>query len=333
MKLFKKDPLQIITFDSYGTNTHLYLRGRALEDESINLDSKGWFHLFLNSWKRMETDEIKHANINVLLPNGEIFKTTTDNHGYFKIAVEVKNLKTYIDDEGWVNYHVSYADSKVKRTIQNENKFPAKTLIPSKKACFGVISDIDDTILHTGVVSTLKWKVLINTAFKAVKKRLPLKGASELYNLLHNGKDGDNANPIFYVSHSPWNLYRYLNLFLEQNDFPEGPILLRSMQSFFKRKNTGDKPQKQIEILNILKTYPNLPMILIGDSGEHDADIYKEIAELFPDRIAAIYLRSVNHKKRMIRAKGVFSDYKTTPILFVEDSIQAVAHAKKMGFI
>jgi phosphatidate phosphatase APP1 len=333
MNLFKKDPLQIITFDSYGTNSHLYLRGRALEDESINLDSKGWFHLFLNTWKRMESDEVKYANIKIILPNGQVFKTKTDNHGYFKLKVKVENLKELIDREGWVNFEVAYADSDIKRIIQNKNKFPAKTLVPSSKAAYGIISDIDDTILQTGVVSTLKWRVLFNTAFKAAKKRLPLKGAPEFYNLLHKGKNGDNANPVFYVSHSPWNLYRYLNLFLQQNNFPEGPILLRTMKSFFKRKGLDYKPQKQIEILNILKTYPHLPMILIGDSGEHDADIYKEIAELYPDKIAAIYLRSVNHKKRMIRAKGLFDNYKATPILFVEDSEQAVHHAKKMGFI
>ena len=38
-------------------------------------------------------------------------------------------------------------------------------LIPSKQAEFGIISDIDDTILHTGLVSTLKWRVIYNTVF------------------------------------------------------------------------------------------------------------------------------------------------------------------------
>tara|TARA_R110002050_G_scaffold179118_3_gene312395 strand:- start:34604 stop:35605 length:1002 start_codon:yes stop_codon:yes gene_type:complete len=333
MSFFRKDPLQIITFDAYGTNTHFYLRGRAIEDESINLEDQGWFSLVFNMWKRMETDEIKNAELNISLPNGVILKTKTDNYGYFKINTVLENLGSLINEEGWVNFEVSYNEKNSKQRIQLENRFPGKLLIPSDSADYGVVSDIDDTILHTGVVSTLKWKVLINTLFKTAKKRLPLKGASELYNQLHRGKSGENANPIFYVSHSPWNLYRYLELFLRQNDFPKGPILLRTFQSFFKRKSAGDKPQKQLEILNILETYPRLPFILIGDSGEHDADIYKEIAELYPDRISAIYLRSVNHRKRMIRVKSLFENYTTTPVLFVENSEQAVRHAKQMGFI
>ena len=82
-----------------------------------------------------------------------------------------------------------------------------------------------------------------------------------------------------------------------------------------------------------MKTYPKLPFILIGDSGEHDPDIYIEIAEAHPERILALYLRNVNHKRKMIRVKGLFKDYETVPVLLVENSKAAVVHAREMGFI
>ena len=122
-------------------------------------------------------------------------------------------------------------------------------------------------------------------------------------------------------------------MFLRQNNFPKGPILLRSMSNMLKRKTQNEKPQKQKEILNLLKTYPELPFILIGDSGEHDPDIYIEIAEEFPDRILAIYLRSVKHKKKMNRVRGLIENYKTTEVLMVESSQQAIEHARLHGFI
>lgn len=333
MALFRKDPLQIIAFQSYGTAKHFYVRGRALEDETINLEDKNLFNLIINTWKRFETDEIKRVELNIKLPNGKIFKTTTDDHGYFKVDEPFEDLDVLANSEGWVTFEASYSDVNIKRSIQNENRFPAELLIPATDAEFGVASDIDDTILHTGVVSYLKWRVVVNTVFRHAKNRIPLKGAADFYHRLHRGSTGDKANPIFYVSHSPWNLYRYLELFLKQNNFPKGPILLRSFKTIFKKKSLGEKPQKQKEIINLLETYPHLPFILIGDSGEHDPDIYIEIAEAYPNRIKAIYLRSVKHKKKILRVQGLLENYKTTPALLVESSEQAIEHAKANGYI
>ena len=333
MKMFKKDPLQIIAFQSYGTNSRFYLRGRALEDETIDLEQKGLFKLLINTYKRFESDEVKHVELNLRLPNNKVIKVKTDAHGYFKSEEILDNLDDLTNDEGWLQVIASYSDVNIKRIITNDNRFPAEVLIPSKSTEFGVISDIDDTIIITGVASFLKWRVLMNTFFKGAFNRIPLEGAASFYHMLHKGISGKNANPIFYVSHSPWNLYRYLKAFLKTNDFPKGPILLRSMNTIFKRKKASEKPQKQNEIINILKMYPELNFILIGDSGEHDADIYIEIAELFPKRILAIYLRCVGHQERMIRVKGLFDAYKTTPALLVSTSKEAIDHARANGFI
>ncbi len=333
MGIFKKDKLQIINFQSYGSANRLYVRGRAIEDENIDLDQKGFFNLIKNTWKRFETDEIKNAPLKITFSNGETVEGTTDGDGYYLIDENIEGLQDLANDEGWVKFELSFGNTNLKREILLQNRFPGEMLIPCKQAKFGVISDIDDTILHTGVVSSLKWKVIINTMFKRATKRAQLEGASDFYTKLHQGKTGKEANPIFYVSHSPWNLYRYLELFLKTNNFPKGPVLLRSMASFKMRKKSDEKPQKQKEISNLLKSYPELPFILIGDSGEKDGDIYQEISMLFPGRIKAIYLRSVNHSKRMARIENLFADFKDIPFLMVNKTEEAIEHAKQNGFI
>ncbi|WP_317039565.1 App1 family protein [Maribacter hydrothermalis] len=333
MGIFKKDKLQIINFQSYGSATRLYVRGRAIEDENIDLDQKGIFNLMGNTWKRFETDEVRNTALKITFANGETVEGTTDDDGYYLFDEQIEGLQKLANDEGWVKFELSFADMNLKREIILQNRFPGEMLIPSDHAKFGVISDIDDTILHTGVVSSLKWKVIINTMFKRATKRLQLEGASDFYMKLHNGKTGEEANPIFYVSHSPWNLYRYLELFLKTNNFPKGPILLRSMASFRMRRKNDEKPQKQREISNLLKAYPNLSFILIGDSGEKDGDIYQEISTLFPGRIKAIYLRTVNHSKRMARIENLFSNFTDIPFLMVNKTSEAIEHAKKNGFI
>ncbi|MDP5061048.1 MAG: DUF2183 domain-containing protein [Maribacter sp.] len=333
MGIFKKDKLQIINFQSYGSTSRLYVRGRAIEDENIDLDQKGIFNLMKNAWKRFETDEIKNAPLKITFSNGDTVNGTTDEDGYYLIDENIAGLQKLANEEGWVTFEISFTNANLKREIILQNRFPGEMLIPNENAKFGVISDIDDTILHTGVVSSLKWKVILNTMFKRATKRLQLEGTSDFYTKLHQGKTGNEANPIFYVSHSPWNLYRYLELFLKTNNFPKGPILLRSMASFKMRKKSDEKPQKQKEISNLLKSYPDLKFILIGDSGEKDGDIYQEISTLFPGRIKAIYLRSVNHSKRMKRIENLFIDFKDIPFLMVNKTSEAIDHAKKNGFI
>ncbi len=334
MGLFgKKDKLQIIAFQTYGTNAHLYLRGRALEDEEIDLADKGLFKLIRNTYQRFDADEIKHTPLNIKLSDGRSVSGETDDDGYYLIDLPSQDLNPLINDEGWLKYEISYSDFSLKREILHENRFPGEMMIPHKDAEFGVISDIDDTILWTGVASFLKWRAILRTFFSNVGKRIPLKGASELYHRLHRGKSGEEVNPIFYVSNSPWNLYRYLEFFLTKNNFPKGPILLRSLRAALTKNHDTDKPHKQHEIRNILKTYPHLNFVLIGDSGEYDADIYKEIAEDYPNRISAIYLRDVGHKKRMARVKDLFAEFGITPVLFVKNSDQLAHHAEEIGLL
>ncbi len=331
--MFKRDPLQIIVFKTSGTSKRFYLRGRALQDENIDLDQKGLARLLLNTWKRFETDEIKFAELVVHLPDNSRYHVTTDKRGYFLLDKAIDGLERYVDDEGWIPVQISYKHIPKKRTIQSGNKFNGAILLPSANVSFGVISDIDDTILHTGVASTLKWQVLYNTFFKAAGNRIALKGAAEFYHLLHKGKTGAEVNPIFYVSHSPWNLYRYINYFLKKNNFPKGPIVLRNFPRLFRKKNTSELPEKHQEILNLLEKHTNLKFILIGDSGEHDPDIYLEIVQQYPERIRAIYLRNVAHVKKMKRVQELFENYDEIPVLLVENSEQAIAHAKTYGFI
>lgn len=330
--LGRKDPLQIIAFRSYGTPSHLYARGRALEDEAIDLAQKGTVQLLVSSWKRFETDEVRNTPLQLTLPDNRTYEVVTDGDGYFLLDTPVEGLDALADAEGWVPYSLSYKPEGLSRPIHRENRFEGRLLLPPSTAVYGVITDVDDTIVHTGVTSYLKWKVIANTLFKRAESRIALQGAPELYHLLHAGPGGGCQNPIFYVSHSPWNLYRYLEYFLSRNAFPDGPILLRSMASFFTRRRTG-APHKQHEIENILKTYPELPFVLIGDSGEKDADIYLELSRQFPGRIRAIYLRSVRHRGRMRRVRNLIREEGEVPVRLVHQSEEVVRHARAIGLL
>ena len=105
------------------------------------------------------------------------------------------------------------------------------------------------------------------------------------------------------------------------------------MASVLGRTVAGHIPHKEHEILNILKTYPEKSFILIGDSGEKDADIYLQVARQQPGRILAIYLRSVRHRKKMQRVRRLIGEEQTVPVVLVDHSDEVLEHARKMGFV
>lgn len=332
----KIDNVLVTPYRSYGTAHHLYVLGRALDDVPLKIvEDQSFSRTLRNTFRQFNTFEIKNAVLDLEIPGLLNLTGRTNEEGYFLFDKTVpEDLSVKADEEGWVKAQLYYRGVEGKKgAVPEEDHFTGELLIPEKEAEYGVISDVDDTILKTDVTSFLKLRLLKNSLLTNTYERIPLKGAPEFYQKLHLGKNGKNKNPIFYVSNSPWNLYQYIKLFLDFNKFPKGPILLRNFRTPFDRSLKPEKPHKQKEIINILKTYPDLKFILIGDSGEHDASIYTDMAAQFPDRILAIYLLSVKHKRQMRRIKSIVDNFNATPTLMVDTSVEAEEHAREKGFI
>ena len=124
-------------------------------------------------------------------------------------------------------------------------KSPARVLVPSPDARFGVISDIDDTIVYSNVAR--KVRMILTAALTNARTRKPFKGVAAFYRALHAG-----VNPVFYVSKSPWNLYAPIVEYLEVQGLPLGPVILRDFGLF------STKNHKTRAIEDILSTYPAL---------------------------------------------------------------------------
>ncbi len=330
--MFRKKPLRINSYLGYGTAVRLRAIGRALEDEGIDFNGNtGTLRTLWNIYKQFESDEIPNIKIELTLADGTSFIATTDAEGYYHFDQKFKKALSSHSIQ-WYPYTLSFYNTQKKKIIQS-NTFRGEMLIPSVDASYGIISDIDDTILHTGVASLFKWRVIANTFFKNFDKRLPLEGTVDFYKKLEIGKNPSVTNPIFYVSNSPWNLYDYLSAFLKKHNFPKGPILLRDFRTPFDKTPKPKTPHKYSEITNILDLYPKLNFILIGDSGEKDADIYIDISRNYPERILAIYLRNVKHKRKEKRILSLINKHSTTPSFLVNTSKEAETHARKLGFI
>ncbi len=162
-----------------------------------------------------------------------------------------------------------------------------------------VISDIDDTLKHTHVLS--RHALLANTFLREFE---PIPGMATLF------REWSGQGAAFhYVSSSPWQLYRNLAELFETEGFPEGSFHLLAfrlrdhlMRKILMMRRSG----KGSVIKGILQMFPERRFVLVGDSGEADPEIYASIAQKFPRQVARVFIREVdgpkNCEKRFLKA-------------------------------
>jgi phosphatidate phosphatase APP1 len=300
----------IMPYLGYGTRRRVRLCGRVLQDKGFRpahtVDGR-WRNL-VAFYRRLESDEVPGAKLRAAL-GGRETQAITDREGYFSVTLEGLSLKP-----GWHDVRLHLAREPQTRGI-------GRVLVPSPRARFGVISDIDDTVVLSNARNKLK--MVLALALSNARTRKPFKGVAAFYRALHAG-----INPLFYVSKSPWNLYAPLVEFLEVQGLPAGPLALRDF-GLRMRKN-----HKTEAIERILGTYPKLPFVLIGDSGEQDPEIYAGIVRRFPGRIRVVYIRSVN-AERIAAVQDLAEKVGPTgaQLVLAPDSEFAAAHAAGEGLI
>ena len=330
-KLKLNDPVQIVTYRSYGTANRLYIKGRVLENRGIkkSTDQDTILNNLMNMYKRFGSNEVPSARLTVNF-DGEEHIMTTDEEGYFMLNLApVEPIDT---PDLWHEIAVELVDAPIPFTPGVT--CDAQVLVPPTDAEFGIISDIDDTIVKTSATDILAMSrtVFLNNS----RTRLPFAGVSEFYRALQIGRNGKRNNPFFYVSSSPWNMYDLLKDFLDLNNIPEGPLLLRDFGlQDNKFISSGHMGHKYKEIENILLTYPELNFVLIGDSGQEDPKIYQEVVKNYPGRVLAIYIRDVQLAAREEIAVKISQELTNDQVemIIVDNTVEAARHAAQAGFI
>lgn len=320
------DPVFIYPYRGYGNENEAWLYGRILEKESIihdkhEIDETLWRNA-RKFWKRFESDEIPGVGVSGRLKGIEAI-ATSDHEGYFML--EFKGLNGIELDNGWHDVELEITDMPYR--LKYEKQTTGEVLICRQNVPFGIISDVDDTIIRSHATSTF-YSTLTMIRHDA-RSRTPFEGVSDLYKtLMDHGK-----NPLFFVSGSSYNLYDLLISFCEYQDIPKAPFFLRNIGLELKQWFKQDTMPYKLEYIQwILDIYQHLPFILIGDSGQHDPEVYLEVHNQNPGRIKAVYIRHVHtdqRKKELLK----LSESLEIPFLVLDDSHEAIEHARKMQWI
>lgn len=330
-KLNLIEPLIIQPYYGFGNEKYVYLKGRVLENEKITEKSEGGSNIehLKDTYKRYESDEIPHMTVRGSF-GGQVQKIKTDDEGYFEFEFKFDEPVDY--EKHGKEVHLKLLETK---TDEDDTEARGKIFVPGDNNDYGIISDIDDTVLVSRVTHFLpKLKLML---MEDSSERSPFPGIAAFLRALTKGSDGKGNNPLFFVSGSEWNLFDLLVNFFKFHDVPEGPLLLRDKGTRFDRGSfeTGESNYKQKKIRHILETYPDLKFICIGDSGQEDPEIYQKVLEEFPGRILGIYVRDVTPEKRDKEVHKIAKEVKEKgpEMLLVEETFSAAKHASEMNWI
>jgi phosphatidate phosphatase APP1 len=313
------DDFRIEAYGGHGGAAEgVVVRGRVLDDpvSTTAVEGEGVRASTRRMLRRFVTDELPGVPLRVSVA-GATVEAVTDAEGYFLVRLR--------PDAGALSAPrttgtVELADSYRGLTEPHTTTFDV--FVPPDEARFGVISDVDDTILETGVqrVGQMVRQTLTGSALT----RTTFEGAPELYRDLAVG-----GNPFFYVSSGPWNLFTFLVAFLEHRDFPRGPILLRDLLG-----TSAGREAKAVRLHEILDLHPHLPFVLLGDSGEHDPQIYADLVRAYPGRVLAVYIREVRLDPGDGRVEEVSSVWgEEVPFVLAPDSDTMRRHAASLGLL
>ncbi len=325
-----KEPYQfahVKVYHGYGHKNNLVVYGHVLAGKPVR-ESKFTDNIFSNVMhltRLFFVKPIPNARVQLIWENQALF-TTTEKDGFFKF--EWKSIN-YVP-AGWHQIIVHLLGNQDIIATTGEGKI----FVPHSTQ-YGFISDIDDTVLISHSATTGKKLRVMFT--KNPRSRKTFADVVKFYNLLAKAHtEPETLNPFFYVSSSEWNLYDDLNEFFKFNDLPKGAFLLNQIKRWYQLFKTGNTKHqgKLIRVKRILDAFPKQRFILLGDNSQSDPDIYVALANKYPDKIVAIYIRNISPEKEEY-ATNILKTLqdKTIETCLFKHTDEAILHSKSIRLI
>jgi phosphatidate phosphatase APP1 len=162
----------------------------------------------------------------------------------------------------------------------------ARILVVDPAVRFGLVSDVDDTVMVTALPRPLlaAW----NTFVLDEHARIAVAGMSVLYDRIARSHPGA---PVVYLSTGPWNVAPTLTRFLGRNLYPPGPLLLTDWGPTPDRWFRNGAQHKRDSLRRLAEEFPGIRWLLVGDDGQADERLYGEFAASHPGNVAAVAIR------------------------------------------
>lgn len=310
MPPFRRKPIRLQTYFGHRSRSRLRLTARALRQSERSFEPSsrlGAIRTLIGQFTSREVAGLR-VRLSVEGPSGTLLdaEATADKEGFVRFDLALEPEWDLPAHPAWESAELCWSEAAFP------GRSEALVLAPGLDSRLAVISDIDDTIIETGITGS--WRSLARN-WRRIFAELPgerkiVPGAGPFYGALGGGEiEGDSLapgerraerriaasqRPFFYVSSSPWNLFSYLVAYQRANDLPLGPLLLRDWglnRATFGKASHGH--HKRDAIAAILAMYPTLDFALIGDDTQGDLPAFAGAVSAFPGRVAAVFVRTV----------------------------------------
>jgi len=227
----------------------------------------------VRGWRSFATVAVNDAEVEIIAGD-QRHVLRTDRGGFVDARVEVDL------PPGWQTVRIRAADAEPAE---------APVLIVDPSVTFGIVSDIDDTVMVTALPRPLlaAW----NTFVLDEHARAAVPGMAVLYERLVTAHPGA---PVLYLSTGAWNVAPTLTRFLSRHLYPAGPLLLTDWGPQKDRWFRSGQEHKRATLRRLAAEFPTVRWLLIGDDGQHDPEIYADFAGSHPDNVAAVAIRRLS---------------------------------------
>jgi phosphatidate phosphatase APP1 len=231
-------------------------------------------------WRAFVTAGAMNVPVRVMVGDRTVL-TFSDRSGYIDVVIPEPGL-----EPGW---------QAVTIEAEGGELVQAAVLIIDRDTRFGLVSDIDDTVISTSLPRPLiaAW----NTFVRHETARHLVPGMAPMFRTLIDEHPGA---PTFYLSTGAWNTAPTLTRFLKRHGYPAGPMLMTDWGP----TNTGwfrsGQEHKTEALHRLAREFPKIRWVLIGDDGQHDPKIYGDFARDRPDVVEAIGIRQLSPAEQVL---------------------------------
>lgn len=266
---------QVIPYAGYGSTSWVRVLGRVLissDSKLAKITTDRREYQSIRGWRSFTSVPVESAEVSISI-GGAIHHVRADRGGVVDVKLPVALTP------GW---------HSVGLRTENSDVAEAKVVVIDPAARFGIVSDIDDTVMVTALPRPLlaAWHTFILNEHA----RTPTPGMAVLYERLASAHP---TAPVVYLSTGAWNVAPTLSRFLSRNLYPAGPLLLTDWGPTRDRLFRSGMEHKRRNLEGLAEEFPDIQWLLIGDDGQHDEQIYGDFARSHPDKVAAVAIRQL----------------------------------------